>query len=287
MPEVSFNATARDPLFRTGLLLCCFVLFSAIIGRCFVPHDPGDISFTPFSPPTFEHLLGVNDGGQDIFSELVFAVGNSLVFSLTCAGATLFMGIVAGLVSAWYGGIIDKVIMRVSDILLSIPFSMILIFVAALFRPSAIELALILSLMAWPTLAKTYRAQALSLKNRLHVKAAFQMGGGAFYIIGRHLVPELFPLYLVGFAAKMRMAVFMEATLAFLGLFDPARKSLGMMISYALKYYYMDIWWNWFAPPVAFLSIMIMSVTFLSVSMEKTFDPRIRLAGHQSNRGNS
>lgn len=273
-----FKESARDPLFITGLLLFSFVIITVISGCCLTPYDPLDISFTPLSPPASEHLLGVNDGGQDIFSELVFAVGNSLVFGIICGLSTLFIGIFAGLFSAWYGGIVDKIIMRISDILLSIPSVMILIFVAALFRPSAVELALILSFMAWPTLAKSYRAQALSLKKSLHVKAARQMGGGAFYIVGKHLIPELFPLYLIGFASKMRMAVFMEATLSFMGLFDPARKSLGMMISYALKYYYMDIWWNWFAPPVAFLSIMIMSVTFLAVAMEKAFDPRIMLA---------
>jgi peptide/nickel transport system permease protein len=94
--------------------------------------------------------------------------------------------------------------------------------------------------------------------------------------LGRHLVPELYPLYLVGFAAKARMAMFMEASLAFLGLFEPTRKSLGIMISYALKYYYMDIWWNWLFPPILCLSLLIMTVTFLAISLEKVLDPRLR-----------
>jgi peptide/nickel transport system permease protein len=89
-------------------------------------------------------------------------------------------------------------------------------------------------------------------------------------------MPEMFPLYLIGFAAKARMAMFMEASLAFLGLFDPSRKSLGMMISYALKYYYMDIWWNWLLPPIGCLSLLIMTVTFLAISLEKVLDPRLK-----------
>ncbi len=275
MHKNTIKEISHDPLFISGLLLFCFVIISVVTGRFFIPYNPGDMSFTPLSPPSPEHFLGINDGGQDIFSELVFAVGNSLGFGLICGCATLLLGIFAGLISAWYQGIVDQIIMRISDILLSIPSVMILIFVATLFRPPPFILALILAFLSWPTLAKSYRSQALSLKKSLHVNAAKQMGGSGFYIIRKHLVPELFPLYLIGFASKMRMAIFMEATLAFLGLFDPSRKSLGLMISYALKYYYMDVWWNWLAPPVVFLSIMIMSVTFLSISMERAFDPRI------------
>ena len=122
------------------------------------------------------------------------------------------------------------------------------------------------------------RAQTLSLRESLHVRAAAQMGGGNWYIIRRHLMPEMFPLYLIGFAAKARIAMFMEAALAFLGLFDPSRKSLGMTIGYALKYYYLDIWWNWLLPPIACLSLLIMTVTFLAISLEKVLDPRLREA---------
>jgi peptide/nickel transport system permease protein len=141
-----------------------------------------------------------------------------------------------------------------------------------------LSLALLLALLTWPSTAKGIRAQALVIKNRRHILASRQMGASSARIIVRHLVPELFPLYLISFAAKARMAMFMEATLAFLGLFDPSRKSLGLMISFALKYYFLDIWWNWLLPPVLVLSLLIMAVTFLAVSLEKRFDPRLQEA---------
>lgn len=72
------------------------------------------------------------------------------------------------------------------------------------------------------------------------------------------------------------MAIFMEASLAFLGLFDPSRKSLGLMINYALKYYYLDIWWNWLMPPIVCLSLMITGATFLAIGLEKVLDPRLK-----------
>jgi peptide/nickel transport system permease protein len=199
-----------------------------------------------------------------------------VVFGFESALVALALGVLLGAAAGWLGGFVDMVLMRLADVLLAIPAVMILILTAALFRPPTNVLALILASLMWPTISKTIRVQTLLLKESLHVRAARQIGGGHWYIIRRHLLPEMFPLYLIGFAAKARMAMFMEASLAFLGLFDPSRKSLGMMISYALKFYYMDVWWNWLFPPVLCLSLLIMTVTILTISMERAMDPRLR-----------
>ena len=262
----------------TGMGLALLLFFLVLLGPPFAPHDPNNMSFRPLSPPSTENWLGVNDGGMDIFSELLYGVRNTVGFGLLAGLVSLLLGVVVGLAAAWFGGVLDQIIMRLADILLAIPAVMILIMTAALFRPSPVTLALILSIMIWPTTAKGIRAQALVVKNRLHIHAARQMGASGAYIIARHLLPELFPLYLIGFATKARMAMFMEASLAFLGLFDPSRKSLGIMISYALKYYYLDVWWNWLLPPVFLLTLLIMTVTFLAISLEKVFDPRLKEA---------
>lgn len=266
----------HDPWFLTGLGLTLLFAVAALLGPLLAPFDPWDISFTPISPPSQAHLLGINDGGQDIFSGLLFAIRNTLAFGFFSGFTALAMGVLVGAVSGWYGGLVDAVLMRTADVILAIPAIMILILAAALFQPSPLFLSLLLASLMWPTIAKSIRAQTLSLRESLHVRAARQMGGGAWHIIRRHLIPEMFPLYLIGFAAKTRMAVFMEASLAFLGLFDPARKSLGMMIACALRYYYMEVWWNWLMPPILCLSLVIMGVTFLAISLEKVLDPRLK-----------
>jgi peptide/nickel transport system permease protein len=268
----------RDPWFMVGISLALLFAVMTLLGPPMAPFDPWDISFNPISPPSTRHFLGTNDGGQDIFSELLFAVRNTLAFGLISGLVALVLGVLIGLAAGWIRGFVDMILMRIADVLLAVPAIMILILTAALFRPSPWVLALILSGMMWPTISKAIRAQTLSLRESLHVRAAVQIGGGNWYIIRRHLMPEMFPLYLIGFAAKARIAMFMEAALAFLGLFDPSRKSLGMMIGYALKYYYMDIWWNWLLPPIACLSLLIMTVTFLAISLEKVLDPRLKEA---------
>jgi len=268
----------QDAWFLTGFSLAIVIAVTVLAGPSVVPFDPWNMAFTPISPPSAEHFLGVNDGGQDIFSELIFSMRNTVTFGLVSGLVALGLGVAIGLLSGWLGGFIDMLLMRLADVLLAIPAIMILILTAAFFRPSPFVLSLILAALMWPTISKAIRAQTLTLRESLHVKAAAQIGGSNWYIIRRHLIPEMFPLYLIGFAAKARMAMFMEASLAFLGLFDPSRKSLGIMISYALKYYYLNIWWNWLFPPIICLSLLIMTVTFLAISIEKVLDPRLKEA---------
>jgi len=266
----------KDGWFLFGIALSLLLMMLLAAGAWVTPYDPYDNSFQPLLSPSAAHWLGVNDGGMDIFSELTLGVRNTLFFSLLAGLGGLALGIAVGLTSAWKGGWADQALMRSAEALMAIPPVMIMIVTAAFFRPSPALLAFVLSLISWPTTAKAIRAQALVVKRSLHVRAAREMGGTGRYIITRHLLPELFPLYLVGFVAKMRMAVFMEASLAFLGLFDPGRKSLGMMIRYALQYYYLDIWWNWLLPPVICFTLIVMSVTFIAIGLEKLFDPRLK-----------
>ncbi len=268
----------HDPWFVAGMSFLSLVTALLVLGPVLSPYDPYDMGFLPLSPPSAEHWLGVNDGGMDILSELFSGLKNTVFFGLTAAAAGLTMGGLVGLSSAAAGGALDRILMRTADIFLGIPPVMVLILIAALFRPSPAVLAFTLASFGWARTAKVIRAQARVVNGTLHVKAARRMGGSRLYVINRHLMPEIFPLYLIGFAAQLRVAVFMEASLSFLGLFDPSRKSLGIMINYALRYYYMDIWINWLLPPVVCLTLLIMASTFLAVSLEKVFDPRLKEA---------
>jgi peptide/nickel transport system permease protein len=266
----------RDPWFKIGFGLALFFALIGMFGPSLAPFNPWDMSFIPISPISSTHLLGVNDGGQDILSELLYAIRNTVSFGLWAALLGLVMGVLIGAAAGWLGGYVDALLMRIGDLILAVPSIMVLILAAAFFRPSPWLLALILACLTWPATSKGIRAQTLSLRQSLHIKAAVHMGAGNMYIIVRHLIPEMFPLYVIGFATKARMAMFMEASLAFLGLFDPTRKSLGAMINYALRFYYMDVWWNWLLPPILCLSLLIISVTFLAISLEKVLDPRLR-----------
>ena len=245
-------------------------------GPWLTPYDPFAISFIPLDPPSREHWLGVNDCGMDIWSELVTALRNTALFGLQAGILSAALALGTGIISACSRGVVDQALMRLGDILLAVPSVMILILLAALFRPPTWVLACVLALLAWPGPSKTIRAQTLILNNSLHVLAARNMGGSTLYVLTRHILPELFPLCVITTSSRIKSAMFMEASLAFLGLLDPMRKSLGSMINHGLDYYYMDIWVNWLMPPIMCLCLLILSLTLMGISLEKIFDPRMK-----------
>ncbi|MGP8320909.1 MAG: ABC transporter permease [Methanosarcinaceae archaeon] len=260
-----------------GFVMLLALLTTAIFAPVLAPHDPWDYSFQCFQPPSKEHLLGTNDIGYDIFSELLWALRTSVLFGISVAAIACTIGLLTGVSAALVGGLYDAIIMRVADALLAIPSIMILILIAAYFMPSTFVLVITLSLITWQTVARGIRAQTLSLKTKLHIKAARNMGASTFYVMHKHIIPELFPLCAIGFVTKARIAVFMEAGLAFLGIFDPTTKSLGIMMSYAMRYLYLDVWFNWLLPPVISLSILIISLAFIAYAIEEIFDPRLKV----------
>ncbi|MBA1342426.1 MAG: hypothetical protein C5S52_02380 [ANME-2 cluster archaeon] len=273
-----FQEFAKDKIGVAGLVLILFLFTTAILAPVIAPHDPWDYSASAFQPPSREHLLGTNDIGYDIFSELLWALRTSILFGIAVATITCTIGIVLGVSAALIGGMYDMIVMRLADALLAIPTIMVLILIAAYFKPSTTVLIIALSLVLWQTIARGMRAQTLSLKTKLYVKAAKNTGAPTSYIMYKHIMPELFPLYAMGFVTKARIAVFMEAGLSFLGIFDPTTKSLGIMMSYAMRYLdpCFGVWFNWLLPPVVALSLLIISLGLISYAIEEIFDPRLR-----------
>ncbi len=271
-----FKEFKKDKIGVAGLMLILLLITTAILAPVIAPHDPWDYSAPAFQPPSWEHPLGTNDIGYDIYSELVWSLRTSILFGIAVAAIACTIGLVLGVSAALIGGMYDMVVMRIADALLAIPTIMILILIAAYFKPSTTVLIIALSLVLWQTTARGVRAQTLSLKTKLYVKAAKNAGAPTSYIMYRHVMPELFPLYAMGFVTKARIAVFMEAGLSFLGIFDPTTKSLGIMMSYAMRYLYLDVWFNWLLPPVIALSLLIISLGFISYAIEEIFDPRLR-----------
>ena len=275
MPAESFSLR-KDPWFLFAATVGASLLLAAAVGPFLAPYDPYDISFTVMEAPSAKHWLGVNDGGMDIFSELLTALRNTVMFGLSAGFAGTGIAVLAGIFSALRQGFSGQILLRLADMLLAIPSIMPLVLLAALFQPPPLLMALALALFLWAGPSRLINAQARMLVTAPHILAARQMGGSSWYLLRRHLLPEIYPLALIILASRLRTAMFMEASLAFLGLMDPARKSLGSMIGYGLKYYFMDIWGNWLLPPIICLSLLIMSATLIAMRMEKRMDPRLQ-----------
>ena len=261
---------------RFGIAAFVLIVLLAVFAPLLTGYDPIGQTANSFLAPSWSHLLGTNHVGQDIWSQLVYGARTSLLVGISVALFSTLLGAVVGASAALIGGTYDSIVMRIVDALIVIPIIIVLILVAAYLRPSIWTIIVLLSLLGWQGGARIVRAQALSLKEKMHVAAARSFGAGTLYLMYRHIVPDLSPILLVEFIYAMRRAVFMEAGLAFIGISDPNVVSWGMMMREAMDYSYLNVWAWWLLPAGIALSLLIISVTFIGHSMEPVMDPRLR-----------
>jgi peptide/nickel transport system permease protein len=261
---------------KAGLLILLVMIAVAILAPVLARYDPSLQTADSLLPPSWEHWLGTNHVGQDIWSRLLFGARTSLLVGFGVGFLSTLLSTTFGVSSALVGGLYDKVVMRIVDAFIVIPAVIIVILVAAYIRPSILVLIMLLSLLSWQGGARVVRAQALSLKERGHVAAARSFGANHFYIAWRHIVPDLGPILLVDFIYGVRRAVFMEAGLAFLGITDPNVVSWGVMMRNALSFSYLNVWQWWLVPTGVALSLTIIGLTFLGYAAEPVIEPRLR-----------
>jgi peptide/nickel transport system permease protein len=260
---------------KTGLIIL-LVMIVALLAPILAPYDPCQQSTTSLLSPSWQHWLGMNHVGQDIWSRLVYGARTSLLVGFGVGLLSTLLGIVFGVSAGLVGGLYEKVVMRIVDAFIVIPMVIIIILISAYLRPSISTLILLLSLLSWQGGARIIRAQALSLKERGHVAAARSFGANHFYIAWRHIVPDLGPILLVDFIYGVRRAIFMEAGLAFLGITDPTVVSWGMMMRDALSFSYLNVWQWWLVPTGIALSLTIVGLTFIGYATEPVIEPRLR-----------
>ncbi len=262
-----------------GVGLGVLVLLAAVgvLAPVLAPHDPRALSGGSFEAPSGDHLLGTNDIGQDVASELIWGARTSLVVAVGAASVAVAVAVVVGVGPALAGGWIDRVVMRFVDVLLAVPVLPLLVLVAALIGPRLSVVVLVIGSLAWPRMARVLRSQALTVRHRGYVEAAQGLGGGLLHLLRRHLVPALAPLIAANFVLIAGVAVLLESGLAFLGLGDPTTPSWGQVLNRALDHpgiYFTRAWTWWVLPPGIAITAAILGFTFVAVGLEPRSNPR-------------
>lgn len=255
----------------------------AISAPLIAPHDPLEQTRLAFEAPSASHWLGTNHVGQDLWAQLVYGARTSLLVGFVSAIISMIVAAGVGASAALIGGRYDRMVTRLVDGLIIVPMIILVILAAAYLEPGLWTLILLLSFFGWSWGARVIRAQTLSLKERPHIAAARGFGAGRFYLIRRHILPDLGPILAVEFVYSIRRGIFMEAGLAFLGISDPNNLSWGTMMHDALKYCYLDAWQWWLIPPGIALSLTIVAATFIGQGIEPVLDPRLREEAHAAN----
>lgn len=263
---------------RLGSLLLAVIVFVAIFGPAISPYDPREVVARPYSPPSASHWLGTNDIGQDIFSEILWGTRVSLLIGLLAASVAIVFGTAVGITAALAGGRVDAVLMRITDVVLTIPFLPLAIVLAAFLGASLWNTALVIALVIWARPARVVRSHGMGICSLSFVDAAHALGGGFRHVLLRHVLPGVIPLALSQFILATSGAILTEASLAFLGLGDPVQKSWGTILFYAqARGAFLNGSWPWWViPPGLLIALTVLSFVLIGRSLEEVLMPRLR-----------
>jgi ABC-type dipeptide/oligopeptide/nickel transport system permease subunit len=262
-----------------GIIILGFFLFLALAAGILAPYGVGEQVDASFLTPSQQYLLGTDDLGYDILSLLIWGTRISLLIGISAALLGVGGGVIYGMIAGYGGGIIDRVLMRVSDIFQSLPSIPLFILIAAYAGSSIRNIILIIAIFAIPRTGRIIRGQVVSLKQNAYIQAAGMFGGSSLYLMKRHFIPELLPLVFTALIEMAGKAILMESGLAFLGIGDPGSKSWGMILHYALEYsstYLTSAWIWWVMPPALCIALLCVSFALLGFALEDTADPRLR-----------
>ena len=228
-----------------------------------------------FQPPGRTHWLGSDELGRDTLTRLVYGARVSLTVGFLTVALSLAVGGSVGLASGYYGGVLDNLLMRLVDTLLSIPSIFLFILVSVLLRPNAVTLSFIIALVAWGNVGRLVRAEVLSIRSREFVVATRSVGAGDLRLMLRHLLPNALPVMIVAASLAVGQIILVEAALSYLGLgIQPPTPSWGNMLSNAQQYFYHSPWLVAFPGVCIFVTVLCTNI--FGNAVRDSFDPRLR-----------
>lgn len=287
---VSNHRRALDAFLRNGpalvgVSIVVLSILAAILAPLLVRHDPGDFDFANINQwPSQSHWFGTDGSGGDIFSQMVFSLRTSYTVALIAQTIYLLLGMAVGLVAGYFGDWVDSILSRVIDVLFSIPSILIAVLIAGTFGVAMYELLgpagrlyltiAALSLLNWVGLARVVRAQVLSLRETAYIDAARVSGASDWWILRRHLMPNLLGTAIVLVSLGFGGAMTLEAVLSYIGLGVTApTPSLGRLLQQGQVY--IDPHWYQFVLPASVLATLVLAFAFIGDGLRDALDPRM------------
>jgi len=289
----------RNRLAVWGLGFILFLILLALIGPFFTA-DPTAVSFEEKNIPplgftieesvyepeteqfiaktitaTGEHPLGTDNKGRDLLAMIVSGAGVSLQVGLLATGIALTIGTLIGVMSAYLGGKMDNILMRLTDVMMAFPFFLLLVFIVFIFGPNLAFIVLVIGLTGWTGAARLIRSQTLSLRTREFVMASKALGASDSRIILAHLVPNVISLIIVMATLSIPGVILAEAALSFIGLGDPNVTSWGMVLRAGQQS--LDTTWWVAVVPGGMLFLTVLAFNFVGDGLRDAFDPRSAL----------
>jgi peptide/nickel transport system permease protein len=260
--------------------IVCVAIFAPFIAPYYWKNSPLDpiLLENLLQPPSPEHILGTNHRGEDIFSRILYGSQISLIIGFAASIVAVFLGTAIGLLSGYYGGILDVILMRITDVFLCLPTLPLMLIFLMLFGQGLQNVIIVIAILGWTGTARMVRSEALSLRERPLTEAAHALGASDGYILIHHILPNTLPLILANMILGVVTAILSEAGIAFLGFVDiHGQPSWGIILHWAWKNAALlaNKWW-WFIPPGVLIMLTTLGFVFISHTADKVVNPRLR-----------
>ncbi|MCC7372654.1 MAG: ABC transporter permease [Chloroflexi bacterium] len=269
----------RRPSALIGLAILALVVLSAIFAPFIAPHDPNDQDVARRLRPPFQagsaYVLGTDQVGRDVLSRIIYGTRVALLVGLSAVALSGAIGISLGLLSGFYGGLVDDVIGWVSNVELAFPFVLLAIAVVAVIGANLVNLIVVLSIVAWVTYARIVRAETLVVREQEFVLAARTLGVGDLRILFRHILPNVMTPVIVIATFEVARMIISEASLSFLGLgVEPRIPSWGSMLADGRQYLATG-WWIATFPGLGIM-LTVLAINLVGDWLRDVLDPRLQ-----------
>ncbi len=272
----------RNRVFLASSAILLVYIFIAAFAPLVAPYDYAEqfrkdgltVNGSPVRPNA-KFIMGTDQLGRDMWSRIVFGARSAIFVGLCVSIFSVLIGVLYGGLSGLLGGIADNFMMRIVDILLSLPQFLLIMMFVAIFERSLWITILVMSVLGWTTAARIFRSEVVSVKEREFVLAETSMGASKAYIFFRHILPQLMPLMIISIGLGIPGAIFMEASLSYLGLgVPPPWPTWGGMISVGMGIF-RNAWWLLVYPGIA-LVLLVVVLNLIADSLRQALDPHLR-----------
>jgi len=263
-----------------GLIVIILFVILSVFAPLFTKLDPNQTDLLNIRGcPNAEHILGTDDLGRDIFTRLLYGGRISIAVGVISMALQLAIGVTVGTLAGYFGGILDKIVMRIVDVIMCFPFFVIAIALASVLGGSMTNLVLIIGMLMWPGIARIVRSQVLVIKENEFIMGARALGLNWLEIIFSHVLPNIASSVLVASTLSVASGILMEATLSFLGLgVNPPDPSWGNMLVAAQSMSVLkNQWWMWIPAGTAVV-LMVLAVNFFGDGLRDALDAKSKIS---------
>ena len=276
----------HDPSAIAGSLILVIAVLAAVLAPWITPQNPynlAEVSLEYFlTPPLWmedgqaPYILGTDDQGRCIFSTIIYGCRTSLIVGFSVVLITGTFGVLMGLLTGYYGGKLDAIVMRMADTIYAFSTTLLaLMFLGIFGKGSVLLVILAICIAGWVRYARTMRGSVLEIKQEAYIMAAKATGAGDFRLLFRHLLPNAIPPIFVIVAVDLAVVIMIEATLSFLGVGVPLTEpSLGMMVAIGKNYVYAGMWWMIVFPGAA-LIFLVVGINLFADWLREELNPKI------------